>query len=150
MAAPTQSVANSFKNEVWKAEHNLSSNTIKMALFKAAASVAGTYNKSTTTYTSMTSDELANGSGYTTGGATLSLTATFPKLVNDTAVIDWTDPSWTTATFTTSGAMVYNDTHASDANIFLLNFGGDKSVTSGTFTVVLPVADDSTGIFRIA
>lgn len=160
MAAPTTAMATSFKKELMTGTHNFAAsggNTFKIALFKAAASVAGTWNATATNYgagsggpttANMGTDELATGSGYTAAGVTL--TNVDPSTSGTTALTNFTpNPSWTSATFTTSGCMIYNST-ASGKCVAVYSFGGDQTVTSGTFTVQMPVADASNAIIRIA
>ena len=111
----TTAMPTSFKVEILKAVHNFTAstgNTFKIALGKATASVTGTYGAATTSYTDLTgnSDQLPNGSGYATGGNTL--TSVTPVADGTTAVCDFADTTWSSATFTTSGAIIYNDTAA--------------------------------------
>lgn len=148
----TTAMPTSFKVEILKAVHNFSNpggNTFKIALAKATASVTGTYGAATTNYSDLTgnSDELANGNGYTTGGNTL--TSVTPVADSTTAVCDFSDTTWTSATFTTSGAIIYNSS-AADAACAVLSFGGDQQVSSGDFTIQFPVAAAATAIIRIA
>ena len=141
--AITQAVANSFKTEVLTATHNLTAttgNTFKIALYTNSA----TLSKSTTAYT--TSNEVS-GTGYTAAGNTL--TSVTPALSSDTAVCDFADTSWTSATITARGALIYNDTQ-SDKAVVILDFGGDKTSTAGTFTIQFPAADASNAILRLA
>ena len=101
----------------------------------------------TTAYS--TSNEISNtsGSAYSAGGATL--TSVTPVLDSSTAVCDFADVSYTSATFTANGALIYNDTQ-SDKAVAVIAFGGDKTVTSGTFTIQFPTADASNAIIRLA
>ena len=150
--AITSAIANSFKQEILVGTHNFtasSGNTFKIALIKANASQSGTYNAGTTNYSVVTgnSDELANGSGYTTGGNTL--TSVTPTLDGSTAVCDFASTSWSSATFTTRGCIIYN-TSASNKAVMVLDFGADYSVSNGTFTVEFPTADASNAIIRIS
>jgi len=143
----------SFKVEILRAVHNFTAstgNTFKIALGKATASVTGTYGAATTSYTDLTgnSDQLPNGSGYTTGGNTL--TSVTPVADGTTAVCDFADTTWTSATFTTSGAIIYNDSATGDPACAVLSFGGDQQVSSGDFTIQFPSATASTAIIRIA
>lgn len=152
MAGFTTAMPTSFKVEILKAVHNFTAstgNTFKIALGKATASITGTYGAATTNYSNLTgnSDELANGSGYTTGGNTL--TSVTPVADGTTAVCDFNDTTWSSATFTTSGAIIYNDT-ASGAACAVLSFGGDQQVSSGDFTIQFPAAAAATAIIRIA
>ena len=149
----TTAMPTSFKVEILKAVHNFTASTgdtFKIALGKAAASITGTYGAATTSYDTLSgnSDELVNGSGYTTGGNTL--TSVTPVADGTTAVCDFSDTSWTSATFTTSGAIIYNDTAAGNPACAVLSFGGDQSVSSGDFTIQFPSATASTAIIRIA
>ena len=149
----TTAMPTSFKVEILKAVHNFTASTgdtFKIALGKATASVTGTYGAATTSYDNLTSnsDELANGNGYTTGGNTL--TSVTPVADSTTAVCDFADTSWTSATFTTSGAIIYNDTAVGKPACAVLSFGGDQSVSSGDFTIQFPAAAAATAIIRIA
>lgn len=153
MAGFTTAMPTSFKVEVLKAVHNFTAstgNTFKIALGKATASITGTYGAATTSYDNLTSnsDELANGSGYTTGGNTL--TSVTPVADGTTAVCDFDNTTWTTATFTTSGAIIYNDTAAGNPACAVLSFGGDQQVSSGDFQIQFPAAAAATAIIRIA
>tara|TARA_R100000231_G_C5322221_1_gene163782 strand:+ start:86 stop:541 length:456 start_codon:yes stop_codon:yes gene_type:complete len=150
--AITSAIANSFKQEILVGTHNFtasSGHTFKIALIKANASQSGTYNAGTTNYSVVTgnSDELANGSGYTTGGNTL--TSVTPVLDSNTAVCDFANTSWSSATFTTRGCIIYN-TSASNKAVMVLDFGADYSVSNGTFTVEFPTANASNAIIRIS
>ena len=144
--AITSAVCNSFKAEVLQALHNFtasSGNTFKLALYTSSA----TLNKSTTAYS--TSNEISNtsGSAYSAGGATL--TSVTPTTDGTTAVCDFADVSFTSASFTANGALIYNDSQ-SDKAVAVIAFGGDKTVSSGTFTIQFPTADASNAIIRIA
>lgn len=152
MAGFTTAMPTSFKVEILKAVHNFTASTgdtFKIALGKATASITGTYDAATTNYSDLTgnSDELPNGSGYTTGGNTL--TSVTPVADGTTAVCDFADTTWSSATFTTSGAIIYNSS-ASDAACAVLSFGGDQQVSSGDFTIQFPAAAAATAIIRIA
>lgn len=153
MAGFTTAMPTSFKVEILKAVHNFSNpggNTFKIALGKATALITGTYDAATTSYGDLTgnSDELPNGSGYTTGGATL--TSVTPVADSTTAVCDFDNYTWTSATFTTCGAIMYNSSVAGDPAIAVLSFGGDQQVSSGDFQIQFPAATASTAIIRIA
>ena len=115
--------------------------TFKIALFTSSATLDAT----TTTYT--TTNEVANGNGYTTGGQTLSVTG--PTSSTTIAYLDFTDVTWTTATITAAGALIYNNTQA-DKAFAVLDFGGNKTSTAGDFTIVFPTADATNAIIRIA
>ena len=142
--AITSAICNSFKVEILKGVHNFtasSGNTFNIALYTSDA----TLNKSTTAYT--TSNEVS-GSGYTAKGA--ALTSSTPVLSTDTAVCDFSDVSFTSASFTANGCLIYNDTATGDPAVCAVAFGGDKTVSSGTFTVQFPAAAATTAIVRIA
>jgi hypothetical protein len=138
--AITQAMCTSFKSEILQEGHQMDTDTLKIALYTSSASLAA----STTAYT--TSGEVASGNGYTTGGATL--TSTTVGTSSTTAYFDAADPSWTSATFTANGALIYNDTNG-DKAIAVLAFGGDFTVAGGTFTIVFPAAG-ANAIIRIA
>ena len=141
--AITQAVANSFKTEVLTGTHNFTATTgdsFKLALYTNSATIS----KSTTAYT--TTAEVS-GTGYTAAGNTL--TSVTPALSSDTAVCDFADTSWTSATITARGALIYNDSQ-SDKAVVILDFGGDKTSTAGTFTIQFPAADASNAILRLA
>jgi hypothetical protein len=148
----TTAMPTSFKVEILTATHNFTAstgNTFKIALGKATALVVGTYGAATTNYSNLTgnSDQLPNGSGYTTGGNTL--TSVTPVADGTTAVCDFDNTTWSAATFTTSGAIIYNSS-ASNRAVAVLSFGGDQQVSSGDFTIQFPAAAASTAIIRIA
>ena len=142
--AITSAVCNSFKQEILEAEHNFTASTgdtFNLALYDSDA----TLNKSTTVYT--TSEELATTGGYTAKGK--ALTSVTPVLDSDTAVCDFANVSWTSASFTARGCLIFNDDN-SDTSVCAIDFGGDKTVTSGTFTIEFPAAAASTAIIQIA
>ena len=147
--AITSAICNSFKQEILEAEHNFtasSGNTFNLALYDSDA----TLNKSTTVYT--TSEELATTGGYTAKGN--ALTSVTPVLDSDTAVCDFSDTNWTSATFTARGCLLYNTTaitgFTTNRSVIVINFGGDKTVTSGTFTIEFPAVAASTAIIQLA
>lgn len=146
----TTAMPTSFKVEILKAVHDFTASTgdtFKIALLKAAASGSGTFGAATTNYSNLGSDELGNGSGYTTGGNTL--VSVTPVADGTTAICDFDNTTWSAATFTTSGALIYNDT-SSDTAVAVLSFGGDQQVSSGDFQIQFPVAAAATAIIRIA
>ena len=136
--AITQAMATSFKSEILQEGHNLASDTLKIALYTSSANLGA----ATTAYT--TSQEIS-GTGYSAGGETL--TSTTVGTSGTTAFFDADDPTWTSASFTARGALIYNSTN-SDKAIAVLNFGGDFTVSSGTFRIVFPAAGGS-AIVRI-
>ena len=138
--AITQAMCTQFKKDVMLGLHDLDSDTIKIALYTSSA----TLSAATDTYT--TSNEVANGNGYTTGGVTL---ANASVIENGTSgCFDSDDPSWSSATFTARGALIYNDTDG-DRAIAVLDFGGDFAVAGGTFKIVFPAQTASNAIVRI-
>ena len=146
----TTAMPTSFKVEILKAVHDFTAstgNTFKIALFKATAAGSGTYGAATTNYSDMGSDQLSTASGYTQPGNTL--TSVTPVADGTTAVCDFADTTWSSATFTTCGALIYNST-ASGAACAVLSFGGDQQVSSGDFTIQFPAAAAATAIIRIA
>ena len=142
--AITQALCTSFKQEILVAEHNFTTsggNTIRAALYTSSASLGA----ATAAYT--TSAEVS-GTNYVAKGN--SLTRVTPTTSGTTALTDFADTTWSTATITARGALIYNDSHASDASILVLDFGGDKVSTAGDFTITFPAADASNAIIRIA
>jgi len=138
--AITQAMCTSFKEDLLNKEQDLGNgaDTIKIALYTSSANLDAT----TTAYT--TTEEIT-GSGYTAGGVTL--TNQVVDTSGTTAYFDADDPEWTSASFTTAGALIYNST-ASNKAIAVLSFGGDFTVTSGTFRIVFP-APGAAAIVRI-
>ena len=152
MAGITSALCTSFKVELLEGDHdfNNGADAFKVALLKANASITGTYDATTTNYSNVTgnSDELPNGSGYTTGG--FALTNVNPTSSSTTAFTDFSaNASWASATFTTRGCIIYN-TSDSNSAVAVINFGADYSVSGGTFEIQWPVADSSNAIIRIA
>ena len=145
--AITSAVCNSFKTEVLRAIHNFtasSGDTFNLALYTSSA----TLNKSTTAYSS--SNEISNTSGSAYSAKGKALTSVTPALSTDTAVCDFSDISWTSASFTANGCLIFNDSASGDPAVCAIAFGSDKTVTSGTFTIQFPTADASNAILRIA
>ena len=144
--AISSAICNSFKQEILVGTHNFtasSGNAFKLALYQSDASLGA----ATTAYS--TSEEITNtsGSAYSAGGK--AITSVTPVLDGSTAVCDFADVSWTSASFTANGCLIYNDTQ-SDKACAVIAFGGDKTVSSGTFTIQFPTADASNAIIRIA
>jgi hypothetical protein len=141
--AITQAVANSFKGELLTGTHNFtagSGNVFKLALYTSAA----TLNSATTVYTS--TNEVANTGQYVTGGGVL--TNISPVVSSGVAFIDFADISFTGVTLTAAGCLIYN-TSATNKAVCVLDFGGDKSATSGTFTIQFPADTFTSAIIRI-
>jgi hypothetical protein len=129
--AISQAMATSFKSEILDEQHDLVADTLKIALYTSSASLGAT----TTAYSA--TNEVANGNGYATGGVTLANKAVSTS--GTTAYFDADDPTWTSASFTANGALIYNSTNG-DKAIAVLAFGGDFTVSSGTFRIVFPAA----------
>ena len=141
--AITQAMCTSFKKELLEGTHNFKNSggsTFKLALFTSSA----TLGAATTAYA--TTNE-ATGSGYSAGGA--NLTRVDPSSSGTTALTDFADLTFSTASVTANGALIYNSS-ASDKAVIVLAFGGDKTSTAGDFTIQFPTADASNAIIRIA
>jgi hypothetical protein len=142
--AITQSLCTSFKVDILTGAQNFTAgtgNTYKMALYTSSATLGAT----TTAYT--TSNEIT-GTGYTAGGNTLVVSVS-PTSSGTTAFLSFSDTTWTNATFTCRGALIYNSTNANKA-VAVFDFGSDKQVVGGTFTITFPTADASSAVIRIA
>ena len=145
-------LTNSFKAELLKGLHSFDTSgatpagsVFKIALYTSSATLGTT----TTVYT--TSNEVASGGGYTTAGNTLTNTGVGVSTV--TSFTDFSDTSWTSASFTTRGCLIYNSSTitglTANAAVCSIDFGGDKTVSSGTFTIQFPTNDASDAIIRI-
>jgi len=149
--AITSAICSSFKQELLQGKHSFESSgghTFKIALFDSGASLGS----ATTDYS--TSEEVTNtsGSAYTAGGA--ALTNAGVSLSSTTAFTDFSDVSFSSASFTANGAMIYNTTTNGGSNttdsVCIIAFGSDKTATNGTFTIQFPAADASNAIIRLA
>ena len=144
--AITSAVCNSFKVEILTAIHDFtasSGDTFNLALYTSSATI----NKSTTAYSATNEISNTSGSAYSAKGN--ALTSVTPVLDSDTAVCDFANISWTSASFTARGCLIFNDDN-SDTSVCAIDFGGDKTVTSGTFTIEFPAAAASTAIIQLA
>ena len=144
MAITTNATSYSFKKELLDATHKFSKpggNTFKLAMYTNSA----TLGKSTTSFT--TGNEVSSPSGYTSGGKALVNVGT--SIATNTAITDFADLSFVGVTLTARGALIYNDTN-SDKAVAVLDFGGDKTATAGTFTIQFPAFTTSAAILRIA
>ena len=142
--AISQAMCTSFKKELLEAVHNFKNSggsTFQIALYTSSASLGA----STTAYT--TSNEVS-GTNYTAKGNTL--TRVDPTTSGTTALTDFADTTWSSATITARGALIFNDSASGDPSVAGLDFGGDKTSTAGDFTVSFPAADASNAIIRIA
>ena len=145
--AITSAICNSFKTEILTAVHNLSAsggNTFNLALYTSSATI----NKSTTAYSATNEMDNTSRSSYSAKGK--ALTNVTPVLDSDTAVCDFDNVSWTSATFTANGCLIFNDSASGDPAVCTIAFGGDKTVTSGTFTIEFPAAAAATAIIQLA
>ena len=139
-------VCNSFKQEILVGTHNFtasSGNAFKLALYTSSASLGA----GTTAYASTNEISNTSGSAYSAGGKTI--VSVTPALDGTVAVCDFADISFTSASFTANGCLIYNDSQA-DKAVCVVAFGGDKTVSSGTFTIQFPAASSSAAIVRIA
>ena len=145
MAFTGNFMCTSYKLELMQAEHNYTTSTgnkFKISMNYNTAS----FTAATTAYTA--TNEVAASGTYTAGGGTL--TNVTPTSSGTTAFTDFADLSFTSATITAYGAMIYNDSAAGDPSVCILDFGGAKTSTAGTFTIIFPTADASNAIIRIA
>jgi hypothetical protein len=148
--AITQAMATSFKVDILNGVHafgttvtrgSTAADTFKIALYTSSATL-----DSTTTAYSVTNE--VSGTGYSAGGNTLSVSQV-PTSTSTTAWLDFADTTWSSATITANGALIYNSSQSNKA-VAVLAFGGDKTSTNGDFTIVFPTADSSNAIIRIA
>jgi hypothetical protein len=144
MAFTGNFMCTSFKNEILQGVHNFATggDAFKLAMYTDSAA----FTAATTAYT--TTNEVAGSGSYAAGGGTLAklgVTST-----GTTAITDFSDLSFTTATITARGALIYNDTATGDPTVAVLDFGTDKTSTAGTFTIVFPAATATGAIIRIA
>lgn len=141
--AISQAMTTSFKQELMEGVHDFTTHTFKIALFTSSA----TLGAATTAYS--TTNE-ASGTGYTAGGEDLTVVGGTVSTSGTTAFIDFADVSWTSASITARGALIYNSSVVGNPAVAVLDFGSDKTSTDGTFTVQFPTADASNAIVRIA
>ena len=144
MAFTGNFMCTSFKKELMTATHDFTAstgNTFKLAMYTNSAS----FTAATTAYTATNE---VSGTGYSAGGGTL--TNVTPTTSGTTAFADFADLTFSTATITARGALIYNDTATGDPSVVVLDFGADKTSTAGDFTIVMPTADASNALIRIA
>ena len=144
MAFTGNFMCTSFKKELMEAKHNFllsGGDTFKLAMYDNSAS----FTAATTAYTATNE---VSGTGYSAGGGTL--TRVDPASSGTTAYTTFSDLTFSTATVTARGALIYNDTATGDPTVIVLDFGADKTSTAGDFTIQFPTADASTAIIRIA
>ena len=143
--AITQAMCDSFKVQILSGQQNLvsgSTSTYKLALYTSSAVLSN----ATTAYTTV-GEVSSSGSNYTAGGNTLTV-STSPTSTGNVAFMSFSNSSWTNANITANGALIYNST--ANTAVAVLAFGGDKTATNGTFSVIFPTADASNAIIRIA
>lgn len=142
--AISQAVANSFKKELLEGVHDFESggDTFKLALYTDSANLSA----ATTSFT--TGSEVSDSGQYTSGGG--ALTGQNTSVASGTAIVDFADLSFTGVTLTARGALIYNDTEAGDPAVAVLDFGGDKTATAGTFTIQFPAFTTAAAILRIS
>ena len=143
--AITQGMCDSFKVQILSGQQNLvsgASTVYKLALYTSSA----TLSNATTAYTTV-NEVTSSASNYTAGGNTLSI-STSPTSTGNVAFLSFANSSWTNANITANGALIYNST--ANTSVAVLAFGGDKTATNGTFSVIFPTADASNAIIRIA
>ena len=144
--AITQALANSFKKELLEADHNFKQSggdKFKIALYTSSA----TLNSATTSFT--TTNEVANSGQYVSGGGALVNNGT--SIASGVAIVDYADRSFTGVTLTARGALIYNTSATvTDAAVCALDFGADKTATSGTFTIQFPAFTTAAAILRIS
>jgi hypothetical protein len=146
--ALTQAVCTSFKEELLEAGHDFQAatgDTFNFALFRATASIAGTFGAATTNYSDMGADE-TSGTGYVAGGSALTNAGTSSS--GTTAFCDFDNLTFSTVTITTSGGLIYN-TSLANAAVCVLDFGGDKAATAGDINIQFPTPDAATAIIRL-
>ena len=149
--AISQAMCTSFKVELLSGGHNFNTTNVARLVdtqdvFKLALYTSSPTLDATTTAYSVTNE--ASGTGYSAGGGTLTVSAV-PQASGTTAILDFADSTWSAATITANGALIYNSTN-SDTAVAVLAFGGDKTSTNGDFTIQFPAFDASNAIIRIA
>ena len=149
--AITQAMCTSFKVELLSGGHNFNTTNVARSadtadVFKIAMYTSSATLDSTTTAYSVTNE--VSGTGYSAGGNTLTISQV-PTSSSTTAFLDFADTTWSSATITANGALIYNSTN-SDTAVAVLAFGGDKTSTNGDFSIIFPSADASNAIIRIA
>ena len=145
--AITQAIANAFKKQLLEGDHNFAfgGDKFKLALYTSSA----TLNSATTAYAA--SNEVPNSGTYAAGGGASVQPNPSTSVASGVAIVDFNDLSFTSATITARGALIYNTSSATtNAAVAVLDFGSDKSSTSGTFTVVFPAFTTSAAILRIS
>ena len=146
MAITTNAICNSFKKELLEGKHDFtqtSGDQFKLALYTNSA----TLGKSTTSFT--TDNQVNNTGQYTSGGGKLAKGSQNTSVASDVAIVDFGNRSFTGVTLTARGALIYNTSNSNSA-VCVLDFGGDKTATAGTFTIQFPAFTTSAAILRIS
>jgi hypothetical protein len=146
MAITTNAICNSFKKEVLEGKHDFQTtggSVFKLAMYTSQA----TLGKSTTSFT--TGNEASSPAGYSSGGKALVKPNPTTSVASDVAIVDFNDLSFTNVTLTARGALIYNTSNSNSA-VAVLDFGADKTATSGTFTIQFPSFTTSAAILRIS
>ena len=140
-------LTNNFRKGLLVADFDMDTDVIKMALYDTSG-----HDQNTGAYT--TTAEMASTGNYTAKGVTMATVAQSTDTTNHVSYLDWdTDPSWATSTITATDCMIFDETATApvaDASCYIGDFGGSKSSSSGTFTVVLPAAAYTTAVIRLA
>ena len=147
MAITTNAITNSFKEDTFKGLHDFTvstGDTFKLALYDSSASIGA----DTTSYAAGISGQVPDTGQYVAGGG--SLVNALVSVNGTTAFVNFNELSFTGVTLTAKGALIYNDTVAGDPSVCVLDFGGDKTATAGTFTIQFPAANDTQAIIRIS
>jgi len=147
MAITTNAITNSFKEDLLQGSQTFvaaGGDTFKLALYTSAATIGA----DTTSYVVGIGGQVPDSGEYAAGGG--ALVTALVSVNGATAFVDFDDLSFTGVTLTARGALIYNDTEAGDPSVCVLDFGGDKTATAGTFTIQFPNANDTQAIIRIA
>ena len=147
MAITTNAITNSFKEDLLQGSQTFvaaGGDTFKLALYTSAATIGA----DTTSYVVGIGGQVPDSGEYAAGGG--ALVTALVSVNGATAFVDFDDLSFTGVTLTARGALIYNDTESGDPSVCVLDFGGDKTATAGTFTIQFPNANDTQAIIRIA
>ena len=147
MAITTNAITNSFKEDLLQGTQVFAAGagvTFKLALYTSAATIGA----DTTSYAVGIGGQVGDTGSYAAGGG--ALVTALVSVNGTTAFVDYNDLSFTGVTLTARGALIYNDTQAGDPSVCVLDFGGDKTATAGTFTIQFPNANDTQAIIRIS
>ena len=147
MAITTNAICNTFKEEILEGVHDFTpstGNTFKLALYDNTATIGA----DTTSYAVGITGQVGETGQYVAGGG--ALVNALVSVNGTTAFVDFNDLSFTGVTLTARGALIYNDTASGDPSVAVLDFGGDKTATAGTFTIQFPDANDTQAIIRIS